>query len=100
MTASWLVQMGWPEIAVLENGLAGHALATGPHRPAVPELDGLAVARIAPEELHAQLKAGEAVVIDTASSLIYREDRSDEQTSEPQSLKRNTYACFCMKKKK
>src|SRR3546814_16869964 len=66
--------MCWPEVCVLEDGRSCHALATGPHRPAVPELDGRAVARIAPEDLHAQLKAGEAVVIDTASSLIYRDE--------------------------
>ncbi len=30
LTASWMLQAGWPEVAVLMGGLAGHALATGP----------------------------------------------------------------------
>ena len=30
LTASWMLQAGWPEVAVLEGGLAGHDLVTGP----------------------------------------------------------------------
>ncbi|MFA7667206.1 MAG: rhodanese-like domain-containing protein [Burkholderiaceae bacterium] len=75
ITASWLVQLGWPEVFVLAGGLRafGPALETGPEpvevlgaavATAIPELPVLAVARA--------LEAGDAVVVDLASSLKYR----------------------------
>src|SRR5205823_6916356 len=48
MTGSWLVQMGWPEVYVLEGGLAGRPLVRGPAASVVPELDGADVATLAP----------------------------------------------------
>ncbi len=36
MTGSWLVQMGWPEVYVLDGGLAGRALVAGPRVPCDP----------------------------------------------------------------
>jgi rhodanese-related sulfurtransferase len=36
LTASWMMQAGWPEVAVLEGGLAGHDLASGPDPLAAP----------------------------------------------------------------
>ena len=33
MTASWLIQMGWPEVHVLEGGLRDAGLVQGDHRP-------------------------------------------------------------------
>jgi len=68
MTASWLVQMGWPEVAVLENGLAGElvqettsALAEA---PAADTIDAQA--------LKQALDAGDCAVVDFATSLQYR----------------------------
>ncbi len=73
MTASWLVQMGWPEVYVLEGGLGEHDLAQGAYNPSVPELDGLALARVAPRELREELDEGRAAVVDFADSISYRE---------------------------
>ena len=71
MTASWLIQMGWREVAVLEDGLSG-TLETGPH---VPEILGLAddgPDEVSPEQLRGLLDAGEAEVLDLGDSLSYR----------------------------
>src|SRR3954453_7808354 len=51
MTGSWLVQMGWPEICVLDDGLAGRKLVPGRRATAVPELDGADVPTIDATEL-------------------------------------------------
>ena len=37
LTASWMMQAGWPEVAVLEGGLGGHDLVSGPDPLAAPE---------------------------------------------------------------
>ena len=50
MTGSWLVQMGWPEVYVLDPGLAGSPLVQGFPKPAIPELDRAAVATMAATE--------------------------------------------------
>ena len=69
MTASWLVQMGWPEVAVLENGLKGElvqktksALAEAP--AAIDPIDA--------QTLKQALDAGTCAVVDFATSLQYR----------------------------
>ncbi len=36
LTASWMLQAGWPEVAVLEGGLQGHELVAGPDPLAAP----------------------------------------------------------------
>ncbi len=36
LTASWMMQAGWPEVAVLEGGLAGQDLVSGPDPLAAP----------------------------------------------------------------
>jgi rhodanese-related sulfurtransferase len=68
MTASWLVQMGWPEVAVLANGLAGN-LATGP-APAIAEVP--AAETIDAQTLKQAIDAGDCAVVDFATSLQYR----------------------------
>jgi rhodanese-related sulfurtransferase len=64
MTASWLLQMGWPEVFVVKDGLSGK-LETGglkaPEAPAVPLL--------APQRLS---EAKGTLVLDFATSLQYR----------------------------
>ena len=59
MTASWLMQMGWPKIYVLAGGIAGRPLAHGSETAPVPELDRAAVATITAAELHELLDRGE-----------------------------------------
>jgi len=72
MTASWLKQMGWLDVAVLTFDPADKGLATGPH---VPRALGLApghAGTIDPKALQAQLAAGKAVVVDLDYSRSYR----------------------------
>jgi len=71
MTGSWLIQMGYPEVYVLEGGLKGRALVPGMPKPAIPELDRAKVAIVSPAELQALSDKGEAVVLDLAPSIAY-----------------------------
>ncbi|MBT6119788.1 MAG: hypothetical protein HOH66_18145, partial [Rhodospirillaceae bacterium] len=70
VTALWLAQMGWGEVAVLTDGLEGATLESGPEPR---EVLGLAEARravetIASEALQAMLAEGGADVLDLARS--------------------------------
>jgi rhodanese-related sulfurtransferase len=71
MTGSWLVQMGWPEVYVLDGGLAGRELVQGTAAPVIPELERTTVATITAAELKGLLDSGEAAVIDLAPSIGY-----------------------------
>jgi rhodanese-related sulfurtransferase len=71
MTASWLVQMGWPEVCVFTADLAARPLVHGPEPIEVPGLDQVAVAMVAPAGLKAMLDQDEAVVVDLAPSIAY-----------------------------
>ncbi len=68
MTASWLRQLGWEQVAVLDSGL-GHRLVSGP--PPAPPLPARPVV---PSITVADLKAaeGRATVLDLARSPDYR----------------------------
>lgn len=71
MTASWLIQMGWRNVCVLEGGLGSGALETGAWEPDLPgELDAAA---ITPAELAPLLEQKPAVtaVIDLGPSTAY-----------------------------
>lgn len=74
MTASWLIQMGWTDVAILKmddpGGSAG-ALAKGRHVPKAQGFDGAAVAGISAADLKAALDAGKAVLVDFADSRVY-----------------------------
>src|SRR3954447_9611068 len=64
MTASWLKQMGWTDVAVLvADALAGD-WEIGPRMPRVLGLAGAAVRSIEPAALQARLASGDAAVID------------------------------------
>ncbi|HTV89556.1 MAG TPA: rhodanese-like domain-containing protein [Stellaceae bacterium] len=71
MTGSWLKQMGWQEVHVLDGGLAGRALERDAPAPIVPELAAAPAAPITPVELAALLESGGASVVDLARSLEY-----------------------------
>ena len=73
MTASWLMQMGWREVAVLDGGIGEAPLQTGDHMPFVPGLAETDPATLSPRALAAMAKAGTCVVIDLANSRDYRE---------------------------
>ena len=72
MTASWLVQMGWPNVFVLKGGLENTELETGAQQsPMVPMADDT-VEMISPEDLNTAIAAGSVTVVDFATSLEYK----------------------------
>src|SRR3546814_3995703 len=82
-------------------GFAGELLAT--IRQIAGEIGG---ATTASAETAATLLAGDRIDARAVADLVLvlaravREERSEEHTSELQSLMRNSYALFCLKKKK
>jgi rhodanese-related sulfurtransferase len=72
MTASWLNQMGWPEVAVLGNAFEGVELARGSEPVDVLGLDEDSADEIAVAELDAMLCGGQGSVIDLGFSRAYR----------------------------
>jgi rhodanese-related sulfurtransferase len=71
MTASWLIQMGWPEVVVLKDGLSGGRRVTGLDRPTPVALAKVKVEEIDPAVLNEAGLNG-TVVVDFADSLTYR----------------------------
>ena len=71
MTASWLKQMGWQDVAVLVANEADGDWAYGPHRPRVLGLDVAKASAIGLQDLRARLEAGEATVVDLDLSSRY-----------------------------
>ena len=86
MTASWLKQMGWSDVAVLVAGPADGDWTTARHVPRVLGLDGgpaagigaagigaagIGAAGIGAAELHTRLAAGTALVVDLDTSRRY-----------------------------
>jgi rhodanese-related sulfurtransferase len=67
MTASWLIQMGWPEVYVLEDGIGREGLETGSPLPTV--LGPLDEAELVPNALAGRLD--EAHIIDLGLSREY-----------------------------
>ena len=72
MTGAWLRQMGWRNVAVLENGLAGQPLATGKRRGHVLGLQDARAMMIEPLSLQRALGDGATVVVDFANVRSYR----------------------------
>jgi len=73
MTASWLNQMGWPEVAVLEDAFEGVELVHGREPLEVLGLEEAHAETVAARELAAMLEAGDASVVDLGLSRAYRE---------------------------
>jgi rhodanese-related sulfurtransferase/predicted metal-dependent enzyme (double-stranded beta helix superfamily) len=73
MTAHWLLQLGWDQVYVLADALAGETLVKGPEPVTVPGLAAPGPETIAPAALKAALDKGEAVVVDLENSLTYRQ---------------------------
>jgi rhodanese-related sulfurtransferase len=71
MTASWLKQMGWQEVFVLDGGLVGRQLAMGAEPRDIPGLDQAREAAISVAELKSLTDRGAASVVDLAPSLAY-----------------------------
>jgi len=70
MTASWLLQMGWRDVSVWRDAMAGAALVEGPAPAGVLGLGD--VQTTSPPELKRLLGAGKAELVDLASSLEYQ----------------------------
>ncbi len=71
MTASWLIQMSWPEVYVLQDAFEGQDLTTEHYQP--PLLSDAQAETLSASELKAALDSGESVrVLDFADSLTFR----------------------------
>ena len=68
LTASWLQQMGWPEVRVLKPGIGADAgLETGMEvQPPALGLEELVVRSIAPSNLNSLLALGQAKIFDVS----------------------------------
>jgi rhodanese-related sulfurtransferase len=71
MTASWLKQMGWSDVAVLIAGPPEGDWVSGRHMPRALGLEGAAPSGIGASELRRSLASGSAVVVDLALSRAY-----------------------------
>jgi rhodanese-related sulfurtransferase len=71
MTASWLKQMGWLDIAVLAAGPADGDWESGPHVPRVLGLEAASAPSIDAMDLRDRLAAGHVTVIDLNLSTRY-----------------------------
>src|SRR4051795_3815424 len=71
MTASWLKQMGWADVAVLVADPSAGDWQSGPHVPRVLGLEAAAVATIDPADLRDRLAPGNTVLIDLDMSRRY-----------------------------
>jgi rhodanese-related sulfurtransferase len=71
MTASWLKQMGWTDIAVLAVGPADSDWETGPYVPRVPGLEAASAPQIDALDLRDRLVAGNETVVDLNLSTRY-----------------------------
>ena len=72
MTASWLKQMGWTDVAVLTLEDTDEPLETGPYRAAPLGLDPASVPAIDSQTLRQQLGDESIVVVDLADSRTYK----------------------------
>jgi rhodanese-related sulfurtransferase len=72
MTASWLKQMGWEDVAVIGLEDAPGSRVTGPHRPRALGLGPERAATISAVELKRRLDAGAVTLIDLEYSKLYR----------------------------
>ena len=78
MTASWLVQLGWESVYVLDSGLDDQALASGSFAPTVLGVDDLPAAEtVSAADAKALLGSGGAVLLDLARALDYRDEHAE-----------------------
>jgi len=73
MTGSWLAQMGWPGVYVLDGVGAGALREKGEPARRVLGLEEARAQTIDARALEKRLAAGEATLVDLASSLEYRD---------------------------
>ena len=78
MTASWLIQMGWEEVYVLEGGLENNDLETGPEQKKVLGLKEVNPENLSAEQLNQIIKNENPLILDLADSLEFREGHLPE----------------------
>ena len=72
MTASWLIQMGWRDVYVLEGGIGDSDLIKGSHRSEIPGFEKGHT--LTPRELKAMIDSGVPPdIVDLANSVQYWE---------------------------
>ncbi len=64
MTASWLKQMGWTDVAVLVAGPGDGDWVAGPHVPRVLGVDAISPPAIKPQDLQKRLTTSDVAVVD------------------------------------
>jgi rhodanese-related sulfurtransferase len=72
ITASWLKQMGWADVAVIRLEDVPGTRVTGPHRSLTLGLERARVAALSPADLKRRLEAGTVALIDLDYSKPYR----------------------------
>jgi rhodanese-related sulfurtransferase len=72
MTASWLKQMGWDDVAVIRLEDVPGGRMSGPHCPTTLGLGRERVATISPVDLKRRLDAGTVTLVDLEYSKAYR----------------------------
>ncbi|NQW08606.1 MAG: thiosulfate sulfurtransferase [Alphaproteobacteria bacterium] len=78
MTASWLVQLGWETVHVLDSGLEGQPLTSGRYAPTVLGVDELApVDTVSAAEAKAAIDSGKAILLDLTRALDYRDEHAE-----------------------
>lgn len=73
VTALWLMQMGWGDIAVLVGGLEDGELETGPEPANEPFIDELSVPEITPHDLQTLRQSTPILIVDVGTSDAYEE---------------------------
>ena len=71
MTAAWLVEMGWPEVAVYRLDPAVDEIETGAWEPVVLGLEDAAARPVAMDALAAGLREGTMAAVDLGGSRAY-----------------------------
>jgi rhodanese-related sulfurtransferase len=66
LAASWLIQMGWRNVHVLEGGIAGGELEIGPRPPRRPPFPATEALTLAPKTLAAALDETDVVDLTTS----------------------------------
>ncbi len=72
MTASWLLQMGWRDVAVLVDGLNPDDLVSGSYIAEVPNLAACDAERVSPDELRQLSASHDVTLVDVSLSPAYR----------------------------
>ena len=73
MTASWLIQMGWDEVYVLEGGLENDDLEIGKPPRKVLGLEETRSPKLSAEQANQMITGGSVSIFDLADSLEFRE---------------------------